>query len=148
MNKKELINEMKSLILKASKIINKKIDKNDIYIQYQSLNHQPLKLPDNKMAIYTFVYNNEFLKIGQANYNSKARYQYHHYYVKSGRSTLANRLLNDPIMNNVINKNDISTWIKENCERFDVIIDKKYGKYCLNFIEGMFHYKYNPKYEK
>lgn len=42
---------------------------------------------------------------------------------------------------------NIYLWITDNCERFDVIIDELFGKYALNFIEEMLHYKYKPKYE-
>ena len=121
----------------------------DFYMVYQPLKHNPLALPKGKIAVYTFYYNKQFLKIGQANIKSKARYQSHHYHIKSGRSTLANSLINDPGMNSIVNNNNVTQWIKDNCERFDVIIDgSKHGKMTLNFIEGMLHYCYKPKYEK
>lgn len=125
------------------------IEKIDFEIIHQPLNHQPLRLPDGKIAVYTFYYNGTFLKIGQANIKSKARYQSHHYHIKSGRSTLANSLVADSTMNSIVNKSDITNWIKQNCERYDVLIDgNKFNKLTLNFIEGLFHYYYNPKYEK
>ncbi len=88
-----------------------------------------------------------FLKIGQANVNSKARYQSHPYNVGSANSTLAKSLLNDQSMTGLVNITNVNQWIKDNCERFDVIIDSKHKKVALNFIEGLLHYKYNPKYE-
>jgi hypothetical protein len=141
------IKEITDLIINASTVVGKPLTSSDFTIVYQPLMHIPLALPNNKMAIYTFVYNDEFLKIGQANVNSKARYQSHHYYTRSGRSTLANSLIDDSSMNSLVNTNNVNQWIKKNCERFDVIIDSKYGKYTLNFIEGLLHYKYNPRYE-
>lgn len=140
-------NEIKQLIIDASKLIGSPITEKDFYIEYQPLGHKPKALPKGKMAVYTFIYNGTFLKIGQANSKSKARYQSHHYYVDSGSSTLANSLLKDSNMSALVNENNITQWIKDNCERYDVIIDEKYGKTALNFIEGMLHYKYNPKYE-
>ena len=87
------------------------------------------------------------MKIGQANQNSNARYQSHPYNVGSANSTLAKSLLKDPSMSGLVNANNVNQWIKDNCERFDVIIDAKHKKVALNFIEGLLHYKYNPKYE-
>ena len=139
--------EIKELIIAASGLTGNPISEADFYIEHQPSKHTPKALPDGKMAVYTFVYNNSFLKIGQANINTKARYQSHHYYIKSAKSTLANSLLKDPAMSLLVDEDNITQWIRDNCERYDVIIDEKYGKNALNFIEGMLHYKYNPKYE-
>ena len=139
--------EIKELIIAASGLTGNPISEADFYIEHQPLKHTPKALPDGKMAVYTFIYNNSFLKIGQANINTKARYQSHHYYIKSAKSTLANSLLKDPAMSLLVDEDNITQWIRDNCERYDVIIDEKYGKNALNFIEGMLHYKYNPKYE-
>lgn len=110
------IKEIPKLIIKTSKLAGKPIKRQEIEIVYQPLRHTPKKLPPGKMAVYTFVYNGLFLKIGQANVNSKARYQSHHYHVKSGKSTLANRLLADSTMKTIIVSITISDWIKANCE--------------------------------
>ena len=93
------------------------------------------------------MYKGEFLKIGQANVNSPARYQSHHYYTKSGVSTLANSLLNDPNMHNIVTLQNVTQWIKDNCERFDIILNGELGKFVLNFIEGILQYQFNPRYE-
>lgn len=140
-------NEIRNLIIEASKVADRPLTDNDFEIVHQSLNHIPLKLPKGKMAVYTFLYKGKFLKIGQANFKSNARYQSQHYNLGSARSTLAKILTNDPEMTPLINQENLSDWIKKNCERFDVIINAELGKNTLNFIEGLLHYKYNPKYE-
>ncbi|MCI8988488.1 MAG: hypothetical protein HFK05_01895 [Clostridia bacterium] len=119
----------------------------DFEVVYQPKDHIPYALPKDKMAVYSFVYNNEFLKIGRAFKRSKARFQSHHYYIKSAKSTLANSLLKDPQMSNLFTAQNITQWIKSNCERFDILIDAKFGKLTLNFIEGLMHHQYNPRYE-
>ncbi|MBN3490612.1 hypothetical protein JV173_03690 [Acholeplasma equirhinis] len=133
--------EIKKLIIDASACTNKPLIEQDFYIIHQPVKHKPLSLPNDKMAVYTFVYKGIFLKIGQANVKSKARYQSHPYNIGSARSTLAQSLLNDTTMNGLVNKNNVNQWIKDNCERFDVIIDAKHKKEVLNFIEGLLHYK-------
>lgn len=51
---------------------------------------------------------------------------------------------NEPLLTIVITE----IWIKNNCERFDIIIDgTKHDKMNLNFVEGQLHYYYRPKYE-
>ena len=146
MNIKE---EMIKFIRDASTVVGKPmIEGIDFDIVYQPLNHKPLQLPPGKMAVYTFYYNNQFLKIGQANIRSNARYQSQHYSVKSARSTLAKSILNDSSMKDIVGSVDIKKWICTNCERFDVIIDgEKHDKMTLNFVEGLLHYCYKPKYE-
>lgn len=140
--------EIENLITNTSAVTNTPLMLNqDIYIVYQPQKHTPLPLPKGKMAVYTFVYNGIFLKIGQANKKSKARYQSHHYYIKSGKSTLANSLMKSNLISTPINTTNVTQWIKDNCERYDIIIDEKFGKYTLNFIEGLLHHQYKPKYE-
>ncbi len=119
----------------------------DFYILYQPKGHIPIKLPKDKMSVYSFVYNDRFLKIGQANTRSNARYQSQHYHPRSSGSNLANSMLKDPAFSSFLNVDNITSWIKDNCEIYDVIIDARLGKVTLNFIEGLLHYKYNPKYE-
>lgn len=140
--------EIEDLITQTSALTNKPlILGTDFYIEYQPLKHTPKKLPKGKMAVYTFVYNNHFLKIGQADKNSNARYQSQHYHIKSSKSTLANSLLLDKTMSNLVNIANVKQWIKDNCERYDVILDARLGKHTLNYIEGILHYQYQPKYE-
>lgn len=141
------IKEITDLIVSESKKVGNPITTKDFTIFHQPLNHFSPALPKGKMAVYTFVFNDVFLKVGQANHRSKARYQSHHYYIKSGKSTLANRLIKDPAMSAIVNQSSVTGWIRTNCERFDVLIDAKLGKITLNFIEGLLQYKYRPKYE-
>ena len=141
--------EKAKLITDASAAIGRPmIEGTDFEVIHQPLNHKPSRLPNDKIAVYTFYYNGNFLKIGQANIMSKARYQSHHYHIKCGRSTLTNSLVADPTMNSIVNKSNVMNWIIQNCERYDVLIDgNKYNKLTLNFIESLLHYYYNPKYE-
>ena len=129
--------EISDLIVKASAYTGKPLNYSDFTVIHQPLQHQPLSLPSGKMAVYTFVYNGAFLKIGQANVNSKARYQSHPYNLGSANSTLAKSLVNESSLSSIVNTSNVKQWIKDNCERFDVIIDAKHKKVTLNFIEGL-----------
>jgi hypothetical protein len=139
------IAEITTLIVNESVNIGKPILASEFTIIHQPKGQKPLKLPDGKMTVYTFIYNDKFLKVGQAQYNP--RYQSHHYHIRSGKSTLANSLIKDSAMSTIVNEDNVTDWVRNNCERFDVLIDAKLGKITLNFIEGLLQYKYQPKYE-
>lgn len=47
----------------------------------------------------------------------------------------------------IVDATNVTVWIKQNCERYDVILDASLGKMLPDYIEGMLHYKYLPKYE-
>ena len=64
--------EIAKLITDASAAIGKPmIEGIDFEIIHQPLNHTPLSLPNGKMAVYTFYYKRNFLKIGKANIKIK-----------------------------------------------------------------------------
>ena len=148
---KHIKEQIAQLITDASEAIGKPmVEGVDFEMVYQPRGHTPLPLPDGKIAVYTFYYNDRFLKIGQANRNSQNRYRYQHYSANpnGARSTLAKSLIHDPTMCSVVDPEHITQWIKDNCERFDVILDgARHGKMTLNFVEGLLHYYFNPMYE-
>lgn len=99
------------------------------------------------MAVYMFLFNSDFLKIGKANHRSNARFCSHHYSL-SAPSTLAKSLLADYEMISFnITPSNVKDWIKTNCRRIDIIIDADLGVFALDLIEGIMHYKYEPRYE-
>ena len=140
--------DIAKLITDASKAIGKPmIEGVDFDIIYQPLKHKPVSLQKGKIAVYTFYYNGDFLKIGQSVDNS--RYQSNHYTECKGQIRLANSIKADQKMMAVVGNSRIDDWIKNNCERYDVLIDaSKHDKMTLNFVEGLLHYYYKPKYEK
>lgn len=110
--------------------------------------HEPMSLPKNKRAVYMFIHKSQFLKIGKAGVNSNARFQSQHYNPNSANSTLAKSLLADEDMKSYkLNENNVSSWIKNNCRRIDVLIDSSTNIFKLDLIEAILHYKYKPKYE-
>ena len=92
---------------------------------------------------------NRFLKIGKAGDRSKARFTSHHYNPGSANSNLAKSLLKDNELKNKYNFNEqnIKQWIKENCQRMDILFDISLGQFANELFESIFHYKYEPRYE-
>lgn len=152
MTKDQVIKEMEYLISETSEIVKEKIVVEEI--RYQGKGHTPIQLGKGNISVYCFVYNGIFLKIGQAGKGNNARYQKHHYKIsKNIGSSLAKSIQADDTekpYSSLNNPDEIEKWIIENCERYDVIIKANnpgIDKQILNFIEGMFHYKYAPRYE-
>lgn len=148
LNIQQTITEIENLIIDETKRAKRPLTKSNFQVIHQPANSFPKSLPEGKMAVYCFFYtsNNECLKVGQANLKSKARYQSHHYYIDSGKSTLTRSLINDSNMP-MVTSNNWNGWVKANCERFDVLLDASLGKITLNFIEGLLQYHFKPRYE-
>jgi hypothetical protein len=147
-----LKNRIRTIIQNASISIRKPlVFGKDFNIVHLKAPHVPPSLPPGKIAVYSFRYKKTFLKIGQAGKNSSARYSSNHYFIYKNSSTLAKSLFNDQRMKKLIGATPIDQWIKNNCDRYDVIInstlDDKKDKMILNFIEGLMHYCFKPKYE-
>lgn len=142
----DYVREINTLIQGVSLEIGKPILKYEI-IDRGVPHIPPTRLPDGKMAVYMFLLGDKFLKIGKANHRSNARFCSQHYGLNAP-STLAKSLLSDSEMSKlVIDSSNIKDWIKANCRRIDVIIDADLGVFALELIEGIMHYKYEPKYE-
>lgn len=103
---------------------------------------------DGKMYVYTFRYEGEFLKIGKAGSNSKARLYSQHYKPESSQSNLAKSIILDPRMSDkLLTNSTVGDWIKDNVDRIDIEIDAVLGVFALNFIESVLHCLYQPRYE-
>jgi hypothetical protein len=144
----DYVHEIDTLIQEVSLAIGKPISRDTYEIIDRGLPHiPPTRLPAGKMAIYMFLLGDEFLKIGKVNQLSNARFCSQHYGLDA-RSTFAKSLLSDSGMSDLnIAPSNIKDWIKGNCRRIDVIIDADLGVFTLELIEGVMHYKYEPKYE-
>ena len=112
-------------------------------------------LPKGKCAVYTFICEGRFLKIGQAGPNSGPRYQYDHYLdlteQRKDSSTLAKSVLHDPDFSASLSGTDVKDWLKTHTARIDILFvdpgDAHERKLLLNFVEGLLQFKFKPKYE-
>ncbi|WP_372011385.1 hypothetical protein NBRC13296_12550 [Paenibacillus chitinolyticus] len=101
-----------------------------------------------KMYVYTFSFNEDYLKIGKAGSNSKARFYSQHYNPESSQSNLAKSIILDPAMEFYsLSSSTVGDWIKNNVDRIDIEIDAKLGVFTLNLIESILHCLYLPRYE-
>jgi hypothetical protein len=124
------------------------IQKKQFYIQDFGVPHEPTPLPANKMAIYMFIHNGQFLKIGKVGKNSNPRFQYHHYKPTRAPSTLSKSLLNDSSMNDYgLNIDNVEHWMKQNLHRINIIFNAELGNNALALVETNMHYTFKPKYE-
>lgn len=122
----------------------------DIEIEDLGVPHQPPKtIPKGKMAVYSFFYNGQALKIGKAGPKSKARYTSQHYSSGSAPSTLAASLENKPEKIGLTKSevSDSKEWLKQNTRRINFIINNRLGVDVLNLVEAFLIAKLAPVYE-
>jgi len=144
----DLSKEFYDLIKNTSSALGKQINMEYIDIVDRGVPHVPRSLPFGKMAVYVFIFNETFLKIGKVGANSNARFLSQHYNPASSASNLAISILTDHEMSKYgITSSNVGDWIKKNCRRIDIFIDAKLGMFTLDLIEAILHYKYEPQYE-
>jgi hypothetical protein len=111
--------------------------------------HIPLPLPSNYAAVYIFEWNGHYLKVGKVNSKSKSRYHYQHYLPDSNQSTLANSLRKEfefHAMAGVYPDVNWGEWIKENTNRYNVLIPVNLCRNFVAFAEAFFILKCNPMF--
>lgn len=112
--------------------------------------HIPLALPENSAAVYIFLWNNRYLKVGKVNANSNARYQSQHYNADSSLSNLSRTLRDEPefhALAGVFPDTNWGEWLKSNTTRYNILIPSRLGKNFVHFAEAFFILKCNPLFE-
>ena len=143
-----LANEIENVLNRVFDSLGKPLDKTKYQIVDRKVPHTPKSLLPHQMGIYAFYYNNEFLKIGKVGVKSNARFFSQHYNPKSSMSNLAKSILQDEKMKSLkLNEENISQWIKDNCQRIDILLDEELGIFTLDLIEAVLHFVYQPRYE-
>ncbi|WP_051208790.1 hypothetical protein [Butyrivibrio sp. WCD3002] len=143
----EYVSEFDEIIREVTRAAGKPIESGYEIID-RGMPHTPKSLGKGKMGIYTFNYNGEFLKIGEAGPSSNARFESQHYLPKSSNSNLSKSILKDSEMQGLgINELNVGDWIKKNTRRIDILLDASLGIFALNLLEAALHYKYEPRYE-
>jgi len=143
----DYISDFEKIIKGVTRIAGHEIDISKIEIIDRGIPHIPKSLKAGTMGVYTFLYNDKFLKIGKAGPNSNARFLSQHY-TGSAMSTLSGSILADPDMEKFgLTKDNVGQWIKNNCRRIDILLDVEVGIFTLELIEATLHYRYEPKYE-
>ncbi|NOU94888.1 hypothetical protein GC093_16905 [Paenibacillus sp. LMG 31456] len=141
------LREVKPKLLDLLNQVGKGIGENQLTIIDRGRPHL-LSFNEKKLYVYTFNYNNVYLKIGKAGNKSKARVIGHHYNPASSQSNLAKSILSDESMKIYnLNENSVGNWIKNNVDRVDIELNAEVGVFVMNFIEAALHCMYLPKYE-
>lgn len=143
-----LITEFDEIILETTKRLGNPINQVHYTIIDRRVPHQPDSLPPGKMGICTFWHDDIALKIGRVGPNSNSRFLSQHYNPNSSRSNLAKSILLDKSMNHLcLSEANIGDWIKRNCRRIDILLDKDLGTFTLERIKASLVNRYEPKYE-
>ena len=118
-------------------------------IEYLAAPHHPGRLPAEKIAIYGFWGDGEWLKIGKAGAKSGARYTSHHYDASRSRSTLAGSLVADPNMVIVpgFDPQMPGEWIRQRTNRVNILLPATRRLELLSLLEAFLHVRLRPRYE-
>jgi len=148
----DYVSELTSLIDRVSLAAGKQIAKADYEIDDSGgmLHKRPKNLPKGRMAVYCFIYKDNFLKIGKAGPSSNSRYTYDHYDPECKKeSSLAKSILNDTdfVKRHQVDISDIGKWIEDHCRRINVLIKEELGNFALDLVETALQYHYKPEYE-
>lgn len=151
--KEEEREETKQLIFNILKQVGIAIREEQFKFRNCGNPHKP-KLPKDNMAIYTFQYNNTFLKIGKCSAKNKSRFYSHHYHPSRNHSNLSKSILRDSDMNYLkssqsefLTDDTVGDWIKMNTTRIDILLDANLSIFTINLIESILHSLYHPRYE-
>ncbi len=144
---RDYVKEFEEIVQNVSGLLGKPIT-SGVRIIDRGIPHTPKSLEKGTMGVYTFLYNDEFLKIGKAGPSSNARFTSQHYLPRSSQSNLSKSILMDETMKVYgITEENVGDWIKNNTRRIDILLDKELGIFALELIEAALHYKYEPRYE-
>ncbi|WP_342423121.1 hypothetical protein [Paenibacillus sp. FSL E2-0178] len=139
--------DIKPLIIRMLNEVNIPTNSEDIKIIDRGIPHKST-FKEGNMYIYTFHYNNQFLKIGKVGGKSRARFYSHHYNPSHTGSNLAKSILNDHLMKQYnLTEATVGEWIKKNVARVDFEVNSQLGIFALNLIESILHCLFPPKYE-
>lgn len=139
--------ELKQDTINVIRLAGEKIQDQQIEIIDRGMPHKPSGLPQGKMGIYSFIYQDYFLKIGKAGPKSDARFRSQHYIPSSSQSNLSKSVLMDGDLNDGLNKDNVGDWIKNNTRRIDFVFDSSLGIFVLSLAEAFLQLKFKPKYE-
>jgi len=133
----------------VSRLSSIRMSAQDYHIEYlDAPHHPPARLPKGKMAVYMFFYQKNCLKVGKVGPNSNARYVSQHYHANSSNSNLAKSLLNNTSKLNSLDIDErISTWIKQNTSRVNVLLDARADYPTLNLLEAYMQCRFKPLFE-
>jgi predicted DNA-binding antitoxin AbrB/MazE fold protein len=136
--------------ISVAELAHVKLNLDDFDPEYLEAPHRPpSNLPSGKMAIYGFLLDGKWLKIGRVGPNSNARYTSQHYSPNATPSTLAKSILNDKDMwKGKMQPENIGDWIKNNTNRVNILLDSEHGIMLLALLEGFLHVRLRPLYER
>lgn len=146
-------NEMESALVAfvtVAELAGESVQLSDLTVEFLDAPHKPpTHLPEGKMAIYAFWWNDAWLKIGQAGPKSEARYTSHHYNPNSSNSNLAKSLINDLQMLGVdgFDAKNPGQWIKASTCRVNILISFHKRRELLSLLEAFLHTRLRPRYE-
>ena len=135
--------------LEAARLAQMPICPKDLFTELLEAPHKPNSLPPGHMAVYSFFWKGQCLKVGKVGSNSNARYLSQHYNPKSSMSNLAASLLkaSQEMGLQDLDEHNVGDWIRERTDRVNFILPSKVGVPVLNLLEAFLQCRLNPRFE-
>lgn len=150
MIEKNKINIIKTDFLHVAELAGIQINDEDIQIENLIAPHTPpSSLPNGRMAVYVFFWNNQCLKVGKVGSKSQARFTSQHYHHKSSNSNLSKSVLKDKSAMGIsqIDEESVGDWIRQNTDRINFLLPDKLGIPTLSLLEAFLHCRMQPRFE-
>ena len=123
--------------------------------------HVPTMLPAGWQDVYSFKYEDTWLKVGKAGPKSGAKWISQHYNPRSAMSTLAFSLVKYGHFASVdrlsladlrvqlrtVSPDDIGEWIRRHTQRLNLLIRAEMGREGLAYLEAIAHSVLKPVFE-
>ena len=140
--------EMLDDFLITARLARVTVERTAVGIEVLRMPHRPTSLRRGKMAVYVFSDRERVLKVGKVGPRSGARYSSQHYN-GSANSTLAGSLLADAdfAMRAGLTRENVSSWIRENTDRVNFLLDAQVGPLALGLFEAFVQCRLKPAYE-
>lgn len=110
-------------------------------------NEHGTHLPKGKVAVYSFFYNKQCLKVGKSGKKSQARYAYQHYNPNSSNSNLAKSMQRERKIYEGLTKDNSRAWITKNTDRYNYLLEEDTPQSVVNLFEAFLQCSFNPRYE-
>jgi hypothetical protein len=133
----------------AARLAQMPICPKDLFTELLEAPHKPNSLPPGHMAVYSFFWKGQCLKVGKVGMNSGPRYLSQHYNPKSSVSNLAASMLKASKEMGLLDldEHNVGDWIRERTDRVNFILPSKAGVPVLNLLEAFLQCRLNPRFE-
>ncbi len=140
--------DIQNTVEDLGRLLGNPIDMSKMKVVDRGQPHRWEALPEGHYGIFIFLWGDNVLKIGHAEWNRRMWFGYQQYSSKLVSRTLASALMKDKNMKCYhLESETLSRWMMESLRRIDILIDESVGLLTVELIDKALNYRYSPRYE-